>query len=56
MPCVRLDHLSKEEQEAYVIAHNATNLETGFDDGVLFQELKKLQDFDFTQYGYFVIN
>ena len=51
MPCVRLDHLSKEEQEAYVIAHNASNLETGFDDGILFQELKKLQDFDFTQFG-----
>ena len=51
LPCVRLDHLSKEEQEAYVIAHNATNLETGFDDGILFQELKKLQDFDFTQFG-----
>ena len=51
LPCVKLDHLSKEEQEAYVIAHNATNLETGFDDGVLFQELKKLQNFDFTQYG-----
>ena len=51
MPCVRLDHLSSEEQEAYVIAHNSTNLETGFDDGILFQELKKLQEFDFTNFG-----
>ena len=51
LPCVRLDHLSKEEQKAYVIAHNSTNLETGFDDGVLFQQLKELQDFDFTNYG-----
>lgn len=51
LPCVRLDHMSKEEQEAYVIAHNATNLETSFDDGILFQELKKLQDFDFTDFG-----
>lgn len=51
LPCVRLDHLSREEQEAYVIAHNATNLETSFDDGILCQELKKLQDFDFTQFG-----
>ncbi len=51
IPCVRLDHLTKEEQQAYVIAHNATNLETGFDDGILFRELKKLQDFDFTNFG-----
>ena len=51
LPCVRLDHLSNEEQQAYVIAHNSTNIETGFDDGILFQELKRLQDFDFTDFG-----
>ncbi len=51
LPCVRLDHMSEDEQQAYVIAHNSINLETGFDDGILFQELKKLQDFDFTNFG-----
>lgn len=51
LPCVRLDHLTKEEQQAYVIAHNSLNLETGFDDGILFQELKRLQEFDFTNFG-----
>ena len=51
LPCVRLDHISKEEQKAYVIAHNSTNLETGFDDGILFQQLKELQEFDFTNFG-----
>lgn len=51
LPCVRLDHLTKEEQQAYVIAHNSLNLETGFDDGILFQELKRLQEFDFTDFG-----
>lgn len=51
LPCVRLDHLTKEEQQAYVIAHNSLNLETGFDDGILFQELKNLQEFDFTSFG-----
>lgn len=43
--------MTKEEQQAYVIAHNSLNLETNFDDGILFQELKKLQDFDFTDFG-----
>ena len=51
LPCVRLDHMTKEEQKAYVIAHNSTNLETGFDDGILFQQLKELQEFDFTDFG-----
>lgn len=51
LPCIRLDHLSKEEQDAYVIAHNAVNLETGFDDGILYEELKKLQSFDFKDFG-----
>lgn len=51
LPCVRLDHMTKEEQQAYVITHNSLNLETSFDDGILFHELKKLQDFDFTDFG-----
>lgn len=51
LPCVRLDHLTKEEQQAYVIAHNAVNLETGFDDGILLAELKKLQNFSFQDFG-----
>ena len=51
LPCVRLDHLSKEEQEAYVIAHNATNLETGFDFDVLNKELERLKTFKFQDFG-----
>ena len=51
LPCIRLEHLSNEEQQAYVIAHNSLNLETGFDDGILFQELKRLQNFDFIDFG-----
>lgn len=51
LPCVRLDHLNKEEQQAYVIAHNAVNLETSFDDGILLDELKKLQNFSFKDFG-----
>jgi len=52
LPCVRLDHLSEDERRAYVIAHNATNLETGFDDGKLLAELEKLQkSFDLKNFG-----
>lgn len=51
LPCVRLDHLSADEMRAYVIAHNSLNLETGFDDGALYAELKELQNFDFGNFG-----
>jgi len=51
LPCVRLDHMTKEEQQAYVIAHNSINLETGFNNEVLLKELDKLKDFDFKDFG-----
>ena len=52
LPCVRLDHMSKEEQKAYVIAHNSTNLETGFDEQILLKQLKDLQkSYDFKEFG-----
>lgn len=51
LPCVRLDHLTKEEQQAYVIAHNSLNLETGFDLKVLNKELEKLKNFNFENLG-----
>ena len=51
LPCLRLDHLSPEDQRAYVIAHNALCLETGFDEAALFAELEALQDYDFANYG-----
>ena len=52
LPCVRLDHMDEAERRAYVIAHNATSLETGFDEGKLFAELEKLQNsFDLKNFG-----
>ncbi|MCL2630430.1 MAG: ParB/Srx family N-terminal domain-containing protein [Firmicutes bacterium] len=52
LPCIRLDHLTDDERRAYVIAHNATNLETGFDDAKLLTELEKLQkSYDLKNFG-----
>lgn len=51
IPCVRLDHLTKEEQQAYVIAHNSTNLETGFNLNVLQKEVDSLPKYDFNNFG-----
>ncbi|MCL2023634.1 MAG: ParB/Srx family N-terminal domain-containing protein [Oscillospiraceae bacterium] len=51
LPCIRLDHLNSDEQRAYVIAHNALCLETGFDEAILLSELEDLKNYDFANYG-----
>ena len=43
-PCIRLDHMGDDERRAYIIAHNHLNLETGFDEGALLEQLQQLQD------------
>ena len=43
-PCIRLDHMTEDEQKAYIIAHNHLNLQTGFDEEKLLSQLKELQD------------
>lgn len=30
VPCIRLDHLTKEERKAYTLAHNKTNMDSGW--------------------------
>ena len=43
-PCIRLDHLSDQERQAYMIAHNHLNMQTGFDEAELLRQLEQLQD------------
>ena len=40
--CIRLDHLSETERKEYAIAHNSTNLATGFDFDKLQENLKQI--------------
>ena len=52
LPCVRLDHMTVQEQQAYIIAHNSLNLETGFNNDILLKELENLQSlFDLSKFG-----
>ena len=39
VPCIRLDHMSDEQRKAYTLAHNQTNLSSGFDMKLLDIEL-----------------
>jgi len=52
IPCVRLDHLSEEQQRAYRLADNSASMMTGFDFGRLDSEINSLLNFDKELFGF----
>ena len=46
VPCVRFSHMSASQKRAYVLADNKLALNAGWDDELLAEELKSLQDID----------
>lgn len=50
--CIRLTNLSEEQKKAYILVHNKLNMETGFDDDTLANELDSILDFDMSEYGF----
>lgn len=51
-PCIRLEHLTENERKAYMLVHNQTTLETGFNIELLEQELADLVEFDLIDFGF----
>ena len=50
--CIRLDFASDAERKAYALAHNATNMASGFDKELLEKALRELAgDFDMSLFG-----
>lgn len=47
VPCVRLEHMTKEQKRAYVLADNKLALNAGWDDEILAEELRALVEIDF---------
>lgn len=52
VPVVTLDHLDDEGRRAYTLAHNQTNLTTGFDLQMLDAELDAIEGFDMAEFGF----
>jgi hypothetical protein len=54
VPVIRLTHLSDKEREAYAIAHNQTQLRSGFELPILREELNRLEvsEGDFVALGF----
>lgn len=52
VPVIRLDELTDEQRKAYMLVHNKLTMNTGFDFGILEQELENLLDFDMADFGF----
>ena len=50
--CVRLDHLTDEERRAYMLAHNQTTMNTGWETDLLTLELGGITDIDMGLFGF----
>ena len=51
VPCVRLDHLSDKQRREYMLVHNQTTMNSGWDFDLLDDELEGL-DFDGFDFGF----
>ncbi len=51
VPCIRLDHLSDKQRREYMLVHNQTTMNSGWDFDLLMDELDGL-DFDGFDFGF----
>lgn len=50
--CIRLDNLTEQQKKAYILAHNKLNMETGFNNEILVDELNSILDFNMDDFGF----
>jgi site-specific DNA-methyltransferase (adenine-specific) len=52
VPCIRLDWMTDEERRAYALAHNRTAELSGWDYETVEEELRAIQNFDMSKFGF----
>ena len=52
VPVIRLDHMTDEQRREYMLIHNQTTMNSGWDAEILSAELGDLVDFDAGFYGF----
>lgn len=52
IPVIRLDGLTDKQRKAYALAHNKLTMNSGFDFALLSAELKELDEFDMSDFGF----
>lgn len=50
--CIVLSHMTDQEKKAYILAHNKINMNTGFDDEILKNELNSIKDINLSEFGF----
>lgn len=51
VPCIQLTHLTEDQKKAYILVHNKLNMDTGFDDELLNEELMNIEDINMSDFG-----
>ena len=52
IPIIRLDDMTDQQRREYMLVHNKTNMNSGFDFALLDEEIGELPDFDSEIYGF----
>lgn len=52
VPIIRLDKLTEEQRQAYILVHNKLTMNTGFDFDLLQLELDNITEIDMEQFGF----
>lgn len=50
--CIRLSNLSEEQKKAYILVHNKLNMDTGFDNKLLNEELFSIDNIDMSDFDF----
>ncbi len=52
IPCIKLNELTEQQKKAYILVHNKLNMQTGFDDEILANELDSIVDFNMEEFDF----
>lgn len=50
VPCIELKGMTEEQKKAYILVHNKLNMDTGFDNGILNDELLSIDTIDMSEF------
>lgn len=50
VPCIELNNMNEEQKKAYILVHNKLNMDTGFDNSILNDELLSIDTIDMSEF------
>ena len=52
VPCIELKGMTEEQKKAYILVHNKLNMDTGFDNSILNDELLSIDTIDMSEFDF----